>query len=100
LKRIWTLLSASRPGGAATDVAAVALDLRLLATNCSNGADTLAVFVRATLLNMLIEGGMLDQWREGDGLPDFIFKSLAAFPLPEGMIGFNPPDFLAALQRR
>ena len=97
MKRVWELTSeAPRPAGMASG--AVGWDVRLIAGQCSKGADTLAVFFRAALLGPLLESGLLDEWRDGDRLHDVVFQALAMFPLPEGVQKFRADEFADALR--
>src|SRR4051812_48623335 len=97
LKRVWQFISeAPRPEGAATGT--VSWDISLVAGQCSQGADALAIFVRLALLGSLLDGGLLDEWREGDRPYDVVFRALATFPLPEGMQNFRADEFENALR--
>src|SRR5438105_3094090 len=56
MKRVWELTSAApRPEGAAPG--SIGWDIRLIAGQCSQGADPLAVFFRVALLRPLVESG-------------------------------------------
>jgi hypothetical protein len=98
MKRVWALTSeAPRPEGAA--LGSVGWDIRLIAGQCSQGADPLAVFFRAALLRPLLESGTLDDWRDGDHPHDVVFQALATFPLPKGIQAFRPDEFADALRK-
>jgi hypothetical protein len=89
MKRVWALTSeAPRPEGAA--LGSVGWDIRLIAGQCSQGADPLAVF---------FESGTLDDWRDGDHPHDVVFQALATFPLPKGIQAFRPDEFADALRK-
>jgi hypothetical protein len=49
------------------------------------------------LLSTLLEQGVLENWRENDGLSKAVFDVAAAFPLPTGLRGLNPNEFIALL---
>ena len=77
----------------------IAFDIRLVASRCSEGADPLAVFVRAALVKPLLDSGVLNDWRDGEQPYDIVFQTLAMFPLPDGMQNFRPDEFIEALKR-
>ena len=98
MKHVWQLFSeAPRPEGAAPG--SVSWDVRLIAGQCSQGADPLAVFFRVALLRPLLESGSLGDWCDGDRPDDFVFQALATFPLPQGIQGFRPDEFADALRK-
>lgn len=89
MKRVWELISkAPRRDTAAGG--SVGWDVSLIAGQCSQGADPLAVFFRVALLSPLLESGLLDEWRDGDRPDDLLFQALATFPLPEVFRVFVP----------
>jgi hypothetical protein len=63
----------------------------------SESADPVAVGARTMLLRTLLEQGALENWRESDGLAKAVFDAAAVFPLPTGLQGVNPSEFLALL---
>jgi len=98
VRRVWELTSkAPRPEGAAPG--SIGWDVRLIADQCSQGADPLAVCFRAALLKPLLESGLLDEWRYGDRPYDVVFQALATFPLPEGFQKFRAEEFTDALRK-
>ena len=97
VKRVWELTSeAARHQGATPG--SVGFDKRLVASQCSEGADPLAVFFRVALLRPLVESGLLDNWRDGDRPHDVVFQTLATFPLPDGIQNFRTDEFARALR--
>jgi hypothetical protein len=98
MKRVWELTSETpRPDGAARG--SVGWDVRLIASQCSQGADPLAVFLRVALLRPLLESGLLDEWRDGERHYDVVFQTLAMFPLPEGIQNVGADEFADALRK-
>jgi hypothetical protein len=77
----------------------VGFEIALIAQQCGEGADPVAVFFRTALLQSLLQTGLLDVWRDGDRLYDVVFEAIAAFPLPHGLQGFRPEDFGEALRK-
>jgi hypothetical protein len=97
MKRVWELTSeAARHKGATPG--SVSVDIRLVASQCGEGADPLAVFFRVALLSPLLKTGLLDNWRDGDRPHDAVFQTLATFPLPDGIQNFRPDEFARALR--
>jgi len=99
MKRVWEL-TANAPGVATRAPGSVGWDVRLVAGQCSHGADPVAVFFRVTLLRLLLENGLLDEWNDGNRLNDLVFETLAAFPVPEGFQGYRPDEFIEKLRIR
>jgi hypothetical protein len=98
MKRVWQLTAeADRLASAPTDT--VGLDMRVIAAQCSEGADAVAVFVRVMLLQLLLRNGSLDECRDGDNPFDVVFQVLATFPLPDGIQSFRPDEFRDALRK-
>jgi hypothetical protein len=50
------------------------------------------------LLDILLEQGVLENWRENDGSSKVVFDTAAVFPLPAGLQGVNPSEFVALLR--
>jgi hypothetical protein len=98
MKRVWELTSEVARSHSATP-GSVGLDVRLIASQCSEGADALAVFFRVALVRPLLDSGLLDNWRDGDRPYDVVFQALATFPLPEGIQNFRPDEFADALSK-
>ena len=97
MKRVWELTSeAARHKGARPG--SVGFNIGLVVSQCSEGADPLAVFFRVALLRTLVESGLLDNWRDGDRPHGVVFQTLATFPLPDGIQNFRPDEFARALR--
>lgn len=96
MKRVWELTEEAARSLSVTP-GSVGLDVRLIASQCSEGADPLAVFFRVALLRPLLDSGLLDNWRDGDRPYDVVFQTLATFPLLEGLQNFRPDEFADAL---
>jgi hypothetical protein len=58
----------------------------------------LAVWFRAALVEILLEQGRLDRWREGNSLRDKVFEVAASFPLPRGLENADLDAFLVAME--
>src|SRR6266567_4139730 len=98
MRRVWELTSeAPRPEGAAPG--SVGWDVRVIAGQCSQGADPVAVFFRVALLRPLLESGLLEEWRDGERPHYLVFQTLATFPLPEGFQQFRPDEFIDTLRK-
>lgn len=98
LKRVWEFTSQNpQPDGASA--CSAGWDLRLIEDQCSQGADPVAVFFRVALLGPLNQSGSLDNWRDGDRPFDIVFKTLAEYPLPDGVQGFRVDAFVEALRK-
>ena len=103
LKRVWDVISsfagicqnpeAREPRGA------FGIDLRLLEPHCEPGSDVTAVSIRAFLLRGFLKVGLLDDWREGDGLRDTAFRVAATFPIEHGVERLDLTGFLERLRR-
>jgi hypothetical protein len=76
----------------------VGIAARLIAEQCEPGANVLAVFFRAALLQHLFQAGLLDEWRKGDRPSDSVFQAGAAFPMEPGVQGFDPAAFIHRLR--
>ncbi len=66
---------------------------------CEEGADVAAVFFRATLINLLLDSGRLDPWRERTSLRESVYEVAARFPLPAGLQNADFDAFIATLNR-
>ena len=104
LRRVWSFISISRKGVPTDSEAAgkanpaLGLNMSVLAQQChSSKADVLAVYFRSLLIDLLLEQGLLEQWREGDKLRAIIFAGLAEVPLPRGLESFKAKEFVASL---
>jgi hypothetical protein len=90
VQRLWSLQSRDSPS--------VSYCTRAILQVCeSESADPIAVGARTTLIHMLLQQGVLENWRENDGLSKVVFEAAAAFPLPTGLKGLNPSEFVASL---
>jgi hypothetical protein len=91
IQRLWSLQSQH-------DGASVSYSARAILQVCeSESADPVAVGARTMLLRTLLEQGALENWRESDGLSEAVFDAAAVFPLPTGLQGVNPSEFVALL---
>ncbi len=63
----------------------------------SKSADPVIVWARTVLIRILLQQGVLENWRENDDLHVSVFQSAAVFPLPNGLQGINPSEFIATL---
>ena len=88
IQRFWAMQS-QHPGAICTKA--------ILQVCESESADPVAVGARTMLLRTLLEQGVLENWRENDGLSKVVFDAAAAFPLPTGLQGLNPSEFVAVL---
>ena len=99
LRRVWSFLASERArdprvhGGAVNSVS-----LKLLAGLCDVNANVLAVWFRAALVEILLQQGGLDRWREGNSLRDKVFEVAASFPLPRGLENADFDAFVFALE--
>lgn len=75
MKRVWELTSEAPSGGSATP-ASVGWDVRLIAGQCSQGADP-----------------------DSERPHHVVFQTLATFPLPEGIQRFRPDEFIDTLRK-
>lgn len=91
IQRFWSMQS-SHPGTICTKA--------ILQVCESESADPIAVGARTMLLRVLLEQGVLENWRESDGLSSAVFDAAAEFPLPTGLQGLNPDEFIAVLAGR
>ncbi len=98
MKRVWELTSKT-PLPEGTAAGSVSWNIRLIAGQCSPGADPLAVFFRLALLRPLLASGLIDEFRNGDRPYDVVFQTLATFPLPKGIQAFRPDEFAHALRK-
>jgi hypothetical protein len=94
IQRLWSLQSQDRGGS-------VSYSAKAISQVCeSESADPIAVGARTMLLRVLLEQGVLENWRESDGLSKVVFDAAAEFPLPTGLQGLNPDEFVAVLAGR
>ena len=97
VKRVWEFTS-EMPGRLGQAPGAVGWDIDLIAGQCSEGADPIAVFFRTALLRPLLDDGSLEGWREGERIHEVVFRMLATFPMPDGIQGFRLEGFVEALR--
>ena len=88
IQRFWAMQS-QYPGAICTKA--------ILQVCESDSADPVAVGARTILLRVLLEQGVLENWRENDSLSKVVFDAAAAFPLPAGLQGVNPSEFVSLL---
>jgi hypothetical protein len=104
VKRVWSLMSLSMAemradqSGTQTAAPTMGFSQSLLAQQCSSGADVLAVYLRASLISMLLQQGFLEEWHEGNELREPVFWGASTFPLPNGLNNFNPDEFVTRLK--
>lgn len=91
IQRFWAMQS-QHPGAICTKA--------ILQICESESADPIAVGARTMLLRTLLQQGVLENWRESDGLSKVAFDAAAEFPLPTGLQGLNPDEFVAVLAGR
>ena len=93
IRRLWTAQS-QHPADSGVSYSGTAI-----AAICeSDSADPIAVWARTSLISILLQHGELENWREKDGLPNnIVFEHAAVYPLPAGLQGFTPADFVASL---
>ena len=97
MKRVWEWELTFVPLPETQSSGCVSFDIRLIREQCSQGSHPLAVWVRVSLLRLLLGTGLLDKWRDADRPHDIVFETLARFPLPEGIQNFRPDEFADAL---
>jgi hypothetical protein len=102
VRRAWEFMTfvkdASPPTGAAAG--GIGLDINVIARECGEGVDPIAVWARAALLQTLLQSGVLDDWRAGNRPYDVVFEAIAKFPLPGGLQRFRPEEFAETLRKR
>jgi hypothetical protein len=70
----------------------------LFANEIRSGSDVIAVSLRVSLLDALLQQGMLEEWREGKELRDIVFWNAATFPLANGLKDFDVSEFVETLR--
>jgi len=88
IQRFWAMQS-EHPGAISTKA--------ILQICESKSADPIAVGARTILLRILLDQGALENWRENGGLSKAVFDAASSFPLPSGLQGLNPSEFVALL---
>lgn len=74
LKRIRDLIQDPKGQPTVREVGSVGLSARMISETREPGADVIAVFFRAVLLQHLFQTGLLDDWREGNEPADLVFR--------------------------
>ena len=91
IQRLWSLQSQHSADS-------VSYSTKAILQICeSESADPIAVGARTALIPILLQQGVLENWRENDGLSKLVFDAAATFPLPTGLQGLNPSEFVASL---
>jgi hypothetical protein len=72
------------------------IDARSMARVCNPGADMGAVFVRNSLLSLMLMQGVLAEWQHGAELDDAVYRVTATIPL--NGVQLNPSAFLQRLR--
>ena len=99
LKRVWYLVQRiAMDQTAEVGAQSVGIAAPLIAEQCEPGADVIAVFFRAVLLQHLFQAGLLDDWREGNEPTDPVFRAGAIFSMEQGIQGFDPATFIERLR--
>ena len=103
LKRVWYAISNIAVTCQSTEGhdphRTMGIDTRLLEPHCEPGADVTAVSIRALLLHSCLQAGLLDDWREANGLRDTVFRVAATYPIEQGRERFNFPGFVERLRQ-
>jgi len=94
MKRVWRMVHKLKAEAGAQHFG---IGERLIAEQCEPGANFQAVFFRVALLQYLFQAGLLDEWREDDGLSDSVFQVSATFPMELGDRGFDSAAFTSRL---
>jgi len=98
LKRVWYAIRDITGAFHHDPGQAVGIDPRLLEPYCESGADVTAVSVRAIWLHAFLRAGLLDEFREGNGLRDAVFRVWAVFPMEQDVERFDFQDFIERLR--
>jgi hypothetical protein len=96
LKRVWRLIqqvAIDRPDARGAQGGA-SIHLRLITEQCEAGADVFAVFFRASILQHLLQKGLLDKWSDGNELGDSVFHAGASCPMEMGDLALDPEAFI------
>jgi hypothetical protein len=96
IRRVWSFLALEKARDPSAQ-AGIGIDYQVLAQQCNANSNVLAVFLRATLVEGLLQQGLLAKWREGNELRDCVFEVAATFPLPRGLADFDAKAFITAL---
>ena len=99
LRRVWSLIQGMTGQLEQKGITeGLGFDARLISQHCEPGADVIAVFFRAALLQHFFQAGLLDDWREANELSDPVFRVAAIFPMEQGVQGFDPAAFIERLR--
>ncbi|MCU1262270.1 MAG: hypothetical protein JWO80_5155 [Bryobacterales bacterium] len=91
IQRLWSLQSQHSTGS-------LGYSIEVILQVCeSASADPIAVWARTALIGILLQQGVLESWRENDCLSQVVFDAAGTFPLPTGLQGLNPSEFIAWL---
>ena len=86
LKRVWYLVQRiAMYQTAEVGAQSVGIAAPLIAEKCEAGADVIAVFFRAVLLQHVFQAGLLDDWRDGNEPADPVFRAGAIFQMEQGI---------------
>jgi hypothetical protein len=77
----------------------IGIDASLLADACGPGAHVFAIWLRSTLLEMMLRQGALAPWQRGDQLDASVFDVAATFPISR-LDQFDGGAFLEQLRGR
>jgi len=92
LRNVWRLFreAQARNPGQCTSV-----DNGVYESVCSPGADVLAVWFRASMLELMTQPDMLAQWAHNGELDDVVFQVAATFPMKKMQVGvvYDGPPF-------
>ena len=99
IRRVWSFLAVEKALFTSVERAegGFGISCRVLAEQCDVHSNVVAVFFRATLVQLFLQQGLLDGWRDGDGLGDRVFEVAATFRLPRGLTDVDTAGFSAAL---
>jgi hypothetical protein len=96
VRNVWSFLAFERARDTSVQCGAVAINESVVADQCGVNANVLAVFLRATLVDSLREQGLLDSWRDENGLRDIVFEVASRFPISH-LLDFDSSAFITAL---
>jgi hypothetical protein len=91
----WEVFAATRPHHPREG--AVGICTTVFADRCDPASDVRAVGVRAMILEVALQAGVLDKWRKDDGLDDRVFEFAATCSITRTADGFDLRDFNEAL---
>ena len=100
LKCLWLLMTRENTRQALAEnqrTEAVGVSYRVMSEQCDASSNILAIFLRATLVESLLERGLLEDWRDGAGLRDSVFRVAATFPFSKSLSEVDCGAFVQAL---